>query len=412
MNYLYIALALREAGKEINEANMRKVLAVLDVEANEAEMQFFTSALAILATPKTRSEPVELLEEKRAAESPLLQGAESLQERLEGLEGSVAAINDRLAALERERVTPSAEAPRPERDEGPIEEGIEPVASAEVPHPGPLPLGEGAEAQPSEATLGDDARYVYGIADKGVAVSLGPIGFEGNEVYTIPYEDVCAIVHDCPAQPYKSDDDEMVKGWVLTHQKVLDAAVERFETVLPMGFDTIIQRKDEADLEQVVKDWLEENYDDLQEKMARVRGKQEFGVQILWDPKVIARQITETSEEIKALDEEMKSKPKGTAYMYKQKLEKLLKQKMEERADECFKEFYARIKEHVDEIVVEKTKRIEEDKQMLMNLSCLVRKDKVEELGEELEGIEGMEGFSVRFTGPWSPYSFVTPGKV
>ena len=411
MNYLYIALALREARKEINEANMRKVLAVLDVEANEAEMQFFTSALAILATPKTRSEPVELEGKSVTASSPLLD-LKGLQERLEGLEGAVAAINDRLAALERGLVTPSAEAPRPERDEGPIAEGIEPVAPAEVPHPGPLPKGEGAEAQPGEATLGDDARYVYGIADKGVAVSLGPIGLEGSEVYTIPYKGVCAIVHDCPAQAYKSDDDEVVKGWVLTHQKVLDAAVEGFETVLPMGFDTIIQRKDEADLKQVVKDWLEENYDDLQEKMARVRGKQEFGVQILWDPKVIARQITETSEEIKALDEEMKSKPEGTAYMYKQKLEKLLKQKMEERADECFKEFYAKIKNCVDDIVVEKTKRIEEDKQMLMNLSCLVHKDKVEGLGEELEEIEGMEGFSVRFTGPWPPYSFVTPGKV
>jgi len=411
MNYLYIALALREAGREINEANMRKMLAALDVEANEAEMQFFISALASLATSKTCSELV-ALEERRAATSSLILDLTSSQERLEGLEGSIAAISDRVAVIERGLAMPHAKASRPERDEVPIEEGIEPVAPAEVPHPGPLPKGEGTEAQPGEAAVGDDARYVYGIADKGVAVSLGPIGLEGSEVYTIPYKGVCAIVHNCPAQPYKSDDDEVVKGWVLTHQKVLDAAMERFETVLPMGFDTIIQRKDEADLKQVVKDWLEENYDDLQEKMARVRGKQEFGVQILWDPKVIARQITETSEEIKALDEEMKSKPEGTAYMYKQKLEKLLKQKMEERADECFKEFYAKIKNCVDDIVVEKTKRIEEDKQMLMNLSCLVHKDKVEGLGEELEEIEGMEGFSVRFTGPWPPYSFVTPGKV
>lgn len=48
---------------------------------------------------------------------------------------------------------------------------------------------------------------------------------------------------------------------------------------------------------------------------------------------------------------------------------------------------------------------------MLLNLSCLVSKGKVDSLGEELEKINNMEGFSVRFTGPWSPYSFVAkPG--
>jgi hypothetical protein len=43
-----------------------------------------------------------------------------------------------------------------------------------------------------------------------------------------------------------------------------------------------------------------------------------------------------------------------------------------------------------------------------MNLSCLVDGDKSKDLGEELEAIDKMEGFSVRFTGPWPPYSFVS----
>ena len=44
---------------------------------------------------------------------------------------------------------------------------------------------------------------------------------------------------------------------------------------------------------------------------------------------------------------------------------------------------------------------------MIMNLSCLVAREKYLELGEELGSINGMAGFSVRFTGPWPPYSFV-----
>jgi hypothetical protein len=93
--------------------------------------------------------------------------------------------------------------------------------------------------------------------------------------------------------------------------------------------------------------------------------------------------------------------------MYKEKLEKAVKAEMDKLADEWFKDFYDRIKGHTDDIVVEKTKKMDKDKVMLLNLSCLMARGNVDSLGEELEKIDNMEGFSVRFTGPWPPYSFV-----
>jgi len=44
---------------------------------------------------------------------------------------------------------------------------------------------------------------------------------------------------------------------------------------------------------------------------------------------------------------------------------------------------------------------------LLLNLSCLLPRDQNEKLGEALEKIDGREGISVRYTGPWPPYSFV-----
>ena len=96
--------------------------------------------------------------------------------------------------------------------------------------------------------------------------------------------------------------------------------------------------------------------------------------------------------------------------MHKQRLENAIKKEMEALADQYFKDFYDRIKKHADDVRLEKTKKVDEDKQMLMNLSCLLYEDKYEELGKELEGILEREGISVRFTGPWPPYSFVAPG--
>jgi len=156
-----------------------------------------------------------------------------------------------------------------------------------------------------------------------------------------------------------------------------------------------------------VRDWLNQEYEGLKSKIEKVSGKAEYGVQVFWDPKLIAQNLTQTNPEIKELNEEIRTKPRGLAYMYRQKLENLIKREMEARADECFKDFYSRIRKHADDIHVEKTKKAEQGLQMIMNLSCLVCRDRYTELGEELDKINQMEGFSVRFTGPWPPYSFV-----
>jgi len=259
----------------------------------------------------------------------------------------------------------------------------------------------------TEAIAEEEGSYVYCVADTGEEVSLGKIGIEGQEVHTIPHKDICAVVHDCLVQPYQSDDQEVVKTWAMTHQKVVETAWERWGTVLPLSFDTIIRGEAEESAEQNVKDWLGQQYQELKRRIEKVSGKTEYGVQVFWEPKVIAQSLTSTSPEIRRLDEEIKTKPKGLAYMYRQRLENLMKHEMETQADECFKDFYGRIRKYTDDVRVEKTKKAESDLQMILNLTCLVFKDKYTELGEELDKINRMKGFTVRFTGPWPPYSFV-----
>jgi len=259
----------------------------------------------------------------------------------------------------------------------------------------------------TEVVATGGGRYLYCVADSGERVSVGPIGIDGNNVYTIPYQDICAVVHECPAEPYQSTDREVVNSWVLAHQKVVDEAWERWGTVLPLAFDTIVMDKDGVGAEENIRNWLQNDYDNLKSKMDKVRGRAEYGVQIFWEPQVIAQYLVDSSPEIRQLEEEMKSKPKGIAYLYKQKLENALKRELESKADQCFRVFYQGIRGYVDSIVVEKTKPGDQNTQMIINLSCLLPRDKTAELGEELHKINSMEGFSVRFTGPWPPYSFV-----
>lgn len=258
-----------------------------------------------------------------------------------------------------------------------------------------------------QATAQRQGAYLYCVADSGTSVSLGEIGLAGSEVCSVPYKDLCAVVHPCGADPYQPSDSEVLEAWVVAHQRVVDVAWERWGTVLPSRLGAVIPGEDGSDAGQNVRRWLETEYASLRQKIERVRGKAEYGVQVFWNPQAVARALTEMSPRARELQETIRSGSKGLAYLYRQELERLLKKEMEARADQCFKDWYSRVRKHVDDIRVEKTKKSESTTQMLMNLSCLISKRNYGKLAAELGDIDALPGVGVRFTGPWPPYSFV-----
>ena len=259
---------------------------------------------------------------------------------------------------------------------------------------------------PVSSATGQAGRYVYCVAPACEVVSLGAIGIKGREVYTVVHDDLCVLVHDCEAQPYQSDDGEVAAAWVLAHHRVVDAAWKRWGTVLPLTFNTIIRAADGSDAKENLAAWLGTEYELLKGRLEALAGKAEYGVQVFWDPVLVSRQVAKNSPEIRRLEEEIGSKGRGLAYMYRQKLERLLKNEIETRAAEEFKELYGRLSRCVDNIRVEKTKQDRHERQMLMNLSCLVSTERYPDLEAELDRVGNMKGFFVRVAGPLPPYSF------
>jgi len=406
MEYLYLAMFLQELGQEINETNIQKIFAALDIAEDEAKVQFLTSALSVLTTANQKKIKI-------TAESSLSQQMSYLQKRFEVLENSLTKVDEKKNIHQRGQPGPLA-----------VNMGAENVKEEGKPEKvaNTYPVGQfegrmkstGSEEQSlgyKETGQKKPARYVYGIADQGISEQLGAIGLDGNEVYTIPYKDTCVIVHDCSSEPYKSENEQVVKEWLFTQQEVLDAVAEKFGVVLPMSFDMIVEGKNGSDPDQAVTEWLANNYENFREKMSVLKNKQEFGVQVILDTGILSEKLIESDEKLRLKKAEIDAKPEGIAYMEKEILKDLLKEKVEESADQYFREFYHRIKKYTEDIVIGKVKKVGGNQQMLMNLSCLVKKDRVSELGNELEKIENVDGISVRFSGPWAPYSFVTPER-
>ncbi len=241
--------------------------------------------------------------------------------------------------------------------------------------------------------------YVYCVAEYSDAVpdSFGNIGIEGNEVFVVASDGICLLVHACDAKPYASKNEDEVKAWIKAHHGVIGAASTIFPAVVPFSFDVIIKGSSDTAI-----NWLTNERDKILEKLGRIKGREEYVIQVLWE-KDITKKYLMTKEKFRALKNEIKNMPKGMAYLHKQKLEKVLERELKELADEYFRFFYDKIKRHSDGIKIERNK----DTTMLVNISCLVNKEKVCGLGNELEAVSNMNEFSVRFVGPFPPYSFV-----
>ncbi len=261
-------------------------------------------------------------------------------------------------------------------------------------------------SMPEDAVATQDlvARYVY-------CVVLGEVGdwelrgLDERPVRGISAAGLTALVHDCPAAPYQGDDEERVKVWVLAHGDVVDAAWERTGTVLPMSFDRIVRPEAGVDADAQVARWLTAEADGFRAMLERLRGKVELGVQLLWEPRVIAEAVAASDAQVQALQAEMAGKSKGAAYFSQQKIERALRQALTARAEEDYRACFRQITALFPEVCVNELKKLP-DRKMILNLSVLVPRERVSELGALLTGFQS-EGVEVRFTGPWPPYSFV-----
>lgn len=264
-------------------------------------------------------------------------------------------------------------------------------------HHGAEPHAEGRAARA--------ARYLYCVARADQGLRLGPIGIEGRDVYTAGDGDLCAVVHDGPARPYQSEDPETVAGWVLAHHRVVEEAWSRWGSVLPVSFNTIIG-PDRPGAENDLAGWLGCERDALSRRLAALAGKAEYGVQVSWDPAAVAAEAARSTPEIAGLGERMRAESQGIAYLSRAKLRQLLRREVERRATEECAALYHRIRQRVDAVRLERIAPGTTERQMLVNLSCLVSLDRAGDLAMEVDAIGKIEGRFVHSVGPLPPYSF------
>lgn len=250
------------------------------------------------------------------------------------------------------------------------------------------------------------ARYLYSVVRSGSQENLGNIGIQESEVYTIPFHDLAAVVHSCEAQPYDTRDRRQAEEWVLEHSYVIDQATAKYGTVLPFSFDVLLKGDDAA-----VRDWLCRGYLHLNSELYRLNDCAEYSIQIYYDYHLLAEDLMKTNPELAQLRIKIDQQPKGRAYLQKRQFEMQLREQVLGLARKTADGLFSQIEKRCREIRVEKgsssKKERFKDKEHLVSFVCLFTDEEMEEIGDLLEDVDSDPGFSVRFTGPWAPFSFV-----
>jgi len=250
--------------------------------------------------------------------------------------------------------------------------------------------------------------YIFGVVSCDRVLALGKIGLGGGEVVAIPDGKLSTVVQWCDPDDYKSENPEVVKGWVVAHQEVVDRIWKEFKNILPMHFGMIVTGESRKDVIGKVVSWMDQKRDHFTDVLSNLGGRAEYGVQVFCNRDDLRESVVNGDSELSKRRNELKSMSEGMAYLKRQGLEALVREMLAKRLDSERKLFLEKIEPVVEKVSVEKCKESHDDRMMILNISCLADDIQTGKLGELLEDFEKGPGISVRFTGPWPPYSFVS----
>ena len=240
--------------------------------------------------------------------------------------------------------------------------------------------------------------YVYCIIESGDHKAFGPIGIggRGDEVYTIHYRDLAAVVSRTPLMIY-----DPTRENALTHEHVQEVVMnEHGFTPVPMSFGTLF--KTEGDTIEFLKD----TYDALRDVLLKMKDKLEFGLKVNWDRDEVLRELEAQNEEIRRLKAEIQTNTQSSTYFARMQLGRLVEQALADKSDAYVREIYDQLR---DAAIASRSNKVIGDK-MIMNAAFLVARDQAEQFDTKVHDISArLEGkLSFKYTGPWPPYNFVT----
>jgi hypothetical protein len=222
--------------------------------------------------------------------------------------------------------------------------------------------------------------------------SIG-IGGVGEQVYTVNYVDIAAVVSKTPVAIF-----DPTRENALAHEHVIETVMKN-HTIIPMSFGTVFRTDDD------IREVLKGIYSSVKDVLEQMVGKLEFGLKVNWDRDQIIEELMEQDAEIRRFHREIIRKQLQSTYFARMQLGRMIDKALAERSIQYVREIYEALRICC---VASRDNQPIGDK-MIMNAAFLVERERESEFDRVVNKIARKYGKRLKFkyTGPWPPYNFV-----
>ncbi|MDP3786838.1 MAG: GvpL/GvpF family gas vesicle protein [Candidatus Omnitrophota bacterium] len=240
-----------------------------------------------------------------------------------------------------------------------------------------------------------EGKYIYCIIASNEALSFGPLGVggRGDELHTILYDDISAVVSNSPIISYSVSRENM-----LAHEKAIEEIMKK-HTVLPVRFCTIAQDDDK------VKKILEIEHDKFAELLKDFDGKKELGLKAIFKEEIIYKEISEKYEDIRSLKKALLSDPPAKTYYLRVEVGRKVEAALQEERD-IYKE---EILNTLSPLSQDTKVNAPYGELMIISAAFLVENSREAEFDQNVQALADKYGDKIKFkyTGTLPPFNFV-----
>jgi hypothetical protein len=242
----------------------------------------------------------------------------------------------------------------------------------------------------------EEGKYLYCLIEGGDTRNFGPIGIDdrGDEVTTISYQGLSAVISSVPMSRYVVSRETMTK-----HEGVIEEVMKDC-TVLPVRFYTVAPTVDE------IRSLLKKRYTEFRNLLRYLDNRVELGLKALWkDMEAVFREIIGANEEIRALREKIGRASSERADAARKALSTRMKALLEEKKAQEAEGLLDPLKKTSLDVRFNRT----HGDDMICNVAFLVDRRWEREFDIRVEELVAAHGDRVNFVyvGPAPPYSFV-----
>lgn len=258
--------------------------------------------------------------------------------------------------------------------------------------------------------------YVYCVAESVAAQQLDASSFptaieENAKLEWVTAHDLAALASAVPLDVYgeaqlaeRLSDATWTAVRAMRHETIVEYVAKR-ASVVPLRFGTIYLER--SSIERMLNDKARE----LAQMIERLRGREEWGVNVYWDRATLMASITEVSPRLRELARQAGAASPGQAYLMQKKIEALRADEAKTALKEIIDRLEQTLSEHADEAKRLRILKVEatEHGELKGKFAFLVKRSQFEEFRAAAEGLaaeNAAAGVRLELTGPWPAYNF------